>query len=63
MGFGALKQDLQHQRYEAKSSNKNLTILVDDKYEEISSTTIAALQLSAIGLDLEPRPTRIIDTN
>ena len=25
--FGALKQGLQHQRYEAKSSNKNLTIL------------------------------------
>ena len=63
MAFCALKQGLQHQRYEAKSCNQNLTILVDSESEVFSSTAIAALQLSAVGLDFESRPTRIIDTN
>ena len=63
MAFGALKQGLQHQRYVAKSSNKNLTILFDSESEVFSLTAIAALQLSAIGLHLESRPIRIIHTN
>ena len=49
--------------YEAKSTNKNLTILVDSESEVFTSTAIAALQLSAFGLDFESRTTRIIDTN
>ena len=56
MDFGALKQGLQHQSYEAKSSIKNLTILIDSESEVITSTAIAALHLSAIGLDLESGP-------
>ena len=62
MAFGVLKLGLQHQRYEAKSSYKILMILVDLESEEFSSTAIAALWRSAIGLDLESGPTRIIDT-
>ena len=62
-GFGALKQALQHQPYEAKSSDKYLIILVDLESEVFSSSAIAALQLSAVGLDLESRPTRIININ
>ena len=61
--FGALKKGLQQQRYEAKSRNKNLTILVDSESEVSSSTAIVALQLSAVGRDLESRPNRIVDTN
>ena len=63
MAFGALKQGLKHQRYKAKSSNKNLTILFDSAESEVLSlTVIAALLLSATGFDLETRPIRIIDT-
>ena len=36
VAFGALKHGLQHQRYEAKSSNKNLIVLVDSESEESS---------------------------
>ena len=60
MAFGVLKQGFQHQRYDAKSSNKHLTILVDSESEVFSSTAIAASQLSEV--DLEIMPTRIIDT-
>ena len=63
MAFGALEQGLQHQRYEAKLSNKNLTILVDSEFEVFSSTAIAALQLSAVGLDFKSIQTSIIHTN
>ena len=63
MAFGALKQGLQYQRLEAKSSNKKLAIFVDSESEVFSSAAIAGLQLSAVGLDLESRPARIIDTN
>ena len=60
MAFGAVKQGFQHQTYDAKSSNKHLTILVDSESEVFSSTAIAASQLSEV--DLETMPTRIIDT-
>ena len=63
MASGALNQGLQHQRYEAKSSNKSLTILVNSESEVFSSTASTALQLSVVGFDLESRPTRIIETN
>ena len=63
MDFGTLKQGLQHQSYEAKLSNKTLTILVNSESEEFSLTAIAAVKLSAAGLDLESWPSRIIDTS
>ena len=49
--------------YEAKLSSKNLTILAGSESEVFSSTAIAALRLSAVGLYLESRPTCIIDPN
>ena len=63
MAFGEQKQSNPHQRYEAKSRNQNLTILVDSESEVFSSTAIAALPLSAVGLDLQSKSTRILDTN
>ena len=42
----------QHRRFEAKSSNKNLATLIDSESKVFSSTVIAALQLSADGLEL-----------
>ena len=62
-GFGALKQRLQHQSNEAKSSDKYLTILVDLESEVFSSPAIAVLQLSAVGLVLESRPTCMMNMN
>ena len=62
MAFDATKQGLQHQRHEAKLRSK-FNNLVDAESEVFSLTTIAALQLSAVGLDLESRPSRIIYTN
>ena len=50
MAFGALKQGLQHQRYESKLSNKTLTTLVDLESKVFSSTASAALQLSELVL-------------
>ena len=47
VAFGVQKQGLQNQRYEAKLSDKNLTILVDSEPEVFSSPAIAVLQPGA----------------